>query len=214
MHLYLIRHGESQINIPTEGARSRDELDAGLTAKGQKQALVVARWMKQQVPYINALYASTMKRAQETARFLVDAYQCHLVFDDRLREIGNNRLDHSPLPDHELPNEYSSLSPYQFPFSPVAPTIEQGESFMHYRVRIGMFLEDMVKRHQQETIIVVGHSGTVNALSDTIFNIGSYRQCDIRGSYTGVTYFQYMGKTDWETWRLHYLSRVDHLVRL
>lgn len=212
MHLYLIRHGESHINIPSEKSRSRNELDAGLTDKGQKQARTVSIWMKQQVPHINALYVSTMKRAQETARFLADAYQCDLIFDDRLREIGNNRLDHSPLPNQELPNEYSSLSPYQFPFSPVAPMIEQGESFMHYRVRIGMFLEDMVNRHQGETVIVVGHGGTVNALSDTIFNIGSYRQCDIRGDYTGVTLFQHMGKSDWETWRLHYLSRVDHLV--
>jgi probable phosphoglycerate mutase len=213
VHLYLIRHGESHINIPAEDGRSRDELDLGLTDKGQQQAQAVARWMKQQVPEINALYASPMKRAQETAQFLADAYQYQVVFDDRLREIGNNRIDHSPLPDHELPREYSSLSPFQFPFSPVAPTVAQGESFMHYRVRVGMFLEDMINRHQGETVIVVGHGGTVNAVSDTIFNIGSYRQCDIRVNYTGVTLFQYMGKADWETWRLHYLGRVDHLVK-
>ncbi len=47
MHLYLIRHGESYINIPAEGSRSRDELDAGLTDKGQRQAQAVAKWMKQ-----------------------------------------------------------------------------------------------------------------------------------------------------------------------
>ena len=212
MHLYLIRHGESIINIPAESGRSRDEFDLGLTDKGQKQSQAVAMWMKQQVPQINALYASTMKRAQETAQFLADGYQCRVVSDDRLREIGNNRIDHSPLANHELPREYSSLSLYRFPFSPVAPTVEQSESFMHYRVRVGMFLEDMIHRHQGETIIVVGHGGTLNAVSDTIFNIGSYRQCDIRGHYTGVTLFQYIGKADWETWRLHYLSRVDHLV--
>lgn len=212
VHLYLIRHGESLINIPAGSGRSRDDLDLGLTDEGQKQALAVARWMKQQVSNTNALYASTMKRARETAQFLADAYQCDITFDDRLREIGNNRIDHSPLPNHELPNEYSPLSPYQFPFSPVAPVVEHGESFMHYRVRVGMFLEDMIKRHQGETVIVVGHGGTVNAVSDTIFNVGSYRQCDIRGNYTGVTLFQYMGKRNWETWRLHYLGRVDHLV--
>lgn len=99
MHLYLIRHGESQVNVPVADGRSFDDLDLGLTDEGQKQAQAV-----------------------------------------------------------------------------------------------------------------VGHGGTVNAVSDTIFNIGSYRQCDIRGNYTGVTLFQYMGKPNWETWRLHYLSRVDHLV--
>ena len=34
MHLFIIRHGESYINIPTEGVRPRDELDLGLTEKG------------------------------------------------------------------------------------------------------------------------------------------------------------------------------------
>lgn len=212
MHLYLIRHGESQVNILLESSHLRDDLNLGLTEKGQNQAKAVASWMKQQVPQINALYASTMKRAQETAQFLAEAYGCQVMSDDRLREIGNNRLDHSPLANHELPREYSALSPFRFPFSPVAPTVAQSESFMHYRVRVGMFLEDLVKRHQGEVVVVVGHGGTVNAMSDTIFNIGSYRQCDIRGDYTGVTYFQYMGKADWETWRLHYLGRVDHLV--
>lgn len=212
MHLYLIRHGESLVNIPVESGRSHDDLDLGLTENGQIQAKAVARWMKQQVPQINALYASPMRRAGETAQFLADAYQFQIVFDDRLREIGNNRIDHSPLPKDELPREYSSLSPFRFPYSPVAPAVEKSESFMHYRVRIGMFLEDLINRHQGETVIVVGHGGTLNAVTDTIFNIGSYRQCDIRGSYTGVTLFQYMGKPDWEMWRLHFLSRVDHLV--
>jgi probable phosphoglycerate mutase len=214
MHLYLVRHGESHINFPSEGTRSGDELDAGLTDNGRRQAQAAARWLKQHLPQIKALYISPMKRALETAQFLVDAYQCSPILDDRLREIGNNRIDHSPLPNHELPNKYSSLSSYQFPFSPVAPTVEQGESFMHYRVRLGMFLEDMIKRHSEETVIIVGHGGTVNGLSDTIFNVGPYRQCDIRGTYTGITYFQYMGKREHETWRLHYLGRVDHLVNL
>ena len=209
MHLYMIRHGQSYVNLSDWTGGNTDE---GLTELGQAQADALGHWLPGKIEQIDALYASTMKRAQETAQFLADAYQCQIDFDDRLREIGNNRIDHSPLPNHELPREYSSLSPFQFPFSPVAPTVAQGESFMHYRVRVGMFLEDMINRHQGETVIVVGHGGTLNAVSDTIFNIGSYRQCDIRVNYTGVTLFQYMGKADWETWRLLYLGRVDHLV--
>jgi broad specificity phosphatase PhoE len=68
MHLYLIRHGESHVNIPAEDGRSRDELDLGLTDKGQQQAQAVARWMKQQVPEINALYASTIEYDQSASR--------------------------------------------------------------------------------------------------------------------------------------------------
>jgi probable phosphoglycerate mutase len=211
MHLYLIRHGESFFNIaplPTE----QDEPEAGLTELGQRQAIAVAKWMAREVDQINALYCSTLKRATETARFLADAYQCDILFDDRLREIGSNRLDHSPLPDDAIPDLSWPLSPYQFPFSPVSSTADNIESLMHYYVRVGMFLEDIIKRHEEETVVVVGHGGTVRVVCDIVFNVGSYRRCLVNTGHTGVCYFRFMGHSDRETWQLHYLGRTDHLI--
>lgn len=83
---------------------------------------------------------------------------------------------------------------------------------MHFRIRVGMFVEELASRHQGNTIVVVCHGGVINAAFDYIFNIGAYRRCDIRGKHTGVTYFQWVGRPDREPWRLHYLSRLDHLV--
>ena len=53
-----------------------------------------------------------MRRERETAQFIAGAYDCYILSDDRLREIGNNRIDHSPLPNGALPRQYTGLSPF------------------------------------------------------------------------------------------------------
>ncbi len=211
MHLYLIRHGESFFNMASQPIK-QDDADTGLTKLGQRQSIAVANWMAREVPQINALYCSTLKRTTETAKFLADDYQCDIFFDDRLREIGSNRLDHSPLPDDGIPNLCWEFSPYQFPFSPISSTADNIESVMNYYARVGMFLEDIIKIHEEETVLVVGHGGTVMVVCDIVFNVGSYKRCKVNTGYTGVSYFRFMGHSDRETWQLHYLGRTDHLV--
>ena len=211
MHLYLIRHAESFFNLPLQSMK-QDASDTGLTELGQIQAIAVAKWMAREVPHINALYCSTLKRATQTAKFLADDYQCDILLDHRLREIGSNRLDHSPLPDDAIPNLCWPLSPYQFPYSPVASTPDDIESVMSYYARVGMFLEDMMKKHEEENVVVVGHGGTVMAICDIVFNAGSYKRCKVNIGHAGVCYFSFMGHSDIETWQLHYLGRTDHLI--
>ncbi len=67
MHLYLIRHGQSYVNLADWKPASPAEWDASLTPLGQRQAAALAKWLPTAVPHADALYASTMKRAQETA---------------------------------------------------------------------------------------------------------------------------------------------------
>jgi broad specificity phosphatase PhoE len=105
MHLYLIRHGESWVNI--RDPHPDQPQDAGLTELGQRQAAALAEWMVKETPQINVLYTSSRRRTQETAQFIADTYGCNMLNDDRLREIGNNRIDHSPLPNDALPRQYT-----------------------------------------------------------------------------------------------------------
>lgn len=210
MQLYLIRHGESFVNKSASLPANQDESGTGLTELGQRQASAVAEWMARQVPHIDALYSSTLKRAAETAGYLADQYRCDVLFDDRLREIGSNRLDHSPLPDDAIPNQLTVSS--QFPFSPVSSTVDDIESLMHYHVRVGMFLEDIIKKHKGETVVVVGHGGTVSAVCDIVFNVGSYQHCMVNIGHTGVCHLSFTGHSDRVTWHVYYLGRVDHLI--
>ncbi len=208
MHLYLIRHGQSHINLSEWDSGNLDE---GLTELGIKQATALGKWLPQEVPSTNVIYASTMRRALETAEYLSDAYDMPIQFDDRLREIGNNRWDHSAWPNDNLPLEYAEYWASERPFSPVTPFIEDGETFIHFRTRVGLFIEELVERHLDEIVFAVCHGGVIEAAFDHIFNIGPWRRCEVWNHNTGVTYFEYVDHPRRETWRLHYNNRMGHL---
>lgn len=223
MHLYFIRHGQSYVNLKewTDG-----NLDAGLTELGQKQAEALAKWALTEMPHVDALYASTMRRAAETAQILADACGCLIHYDDRLREIGNNRLDHSPWPNDALPKEYADYWASERPFSSTTPAVAEGESFMHFRTRVGSFVEEIVLRYsgqgerelidegdddRQQVIVAVCHGGVIESAFDHIFNVGPWRRCEVWDHNTGVSHFEYVDHPGRETWRLHFHNRIDHL---
>lgn len=207
MHLYMIRHGQSYVNLRDW---SEGNVDAGLTELGRRQAAALAAWLPTEVEAVDALYASTMRRAQETAEPLAKAYDISICFDDRLREIGNNRFDHSPWPSEDLP-EYGDYWGSERPFESITPTREGGETLMHFRTRVGLFIEELVQRHRDETVVVVCHGGVIEITFDHIFNIGPWRRCEVWTKNTGVARFQYVEHPQRETWRLLYHSRADHL---
>ncbi|MCP4425090.1 MAG: histidine phosphatase family protein [Chloroflexi bacterium] len=213
MDLYLIRHGQSYANLRDWQPNSRANIDAGLTELGQRQAMALTEWLRKNVPVADALYASTMLRTRETAVYVSHAYNCDIIYDDRLREIGNNRIDHTPVSGDELPTQYLSHAD-STPFTPVALDVANAESFAHFRARAGMFLDDMAARHQDETVLVVCHGGVINAAFDNIFNIGPYRHCDIRDPYTSITLFQRLAQPEREPWQLRFQGRVEHLQGL
>jgi 2,3-bisphosphoglycerate-dependent phosphoglycerate mutase len=77
MQILLIRHGESEADILNvhEG-----RADFPLTALGRKQVKLMAEKVKQEFPPYR-VWASTLKRASETAAVLADTVGCPIQFD-------------------------------------------------------------------------------------------------------------------------------------
>ena len=211
MHLYVIRHGQSHVNLKEWDSGNTDE---GLTELGKKQAAALAKWLPEHVPHVDSIYASTMRRALETAEYLSEAYDQPLNYEDRLREIGNNRWDHTAWPNDDLPREYANYWSSERPFSTVTPYIEGGESFINFRTRVGLFIEELVELHEDQVVFAVCHGGIIEAAFDHIFNIGPWRRCEIWNHNTGITHFEYVDHPRRETWRLHFNNRTCHLAEI
>ncbi|HXF63774.1 MAG TPA: histidine phosphatase family protein [Caldilineaceae bacterium] len=209
MQLYLIRHGQSYVNLKDW---TKGNLDEGLTRLGQEQARRLAAWLPGHVPAVDAIYASTMRRARETVAAVAAAYGLEPQFDDRLREVGNNRLDHTPWPNDALPNDYADYWFSARPFSPTILNEVSGETFMHFRTRVGLFVEDLVERHQGQVVLVVAHGGVVESVFDHVFNVGPWRRCEVWDHNTAVSHFEYVEHPGREVWRLHYHNRIEHLI--
>lgn len=209
MHLYLIRHGQSYINLPEWLGKNSDE---ALTELGQRQAAALGAWLPGNLSAPDVLYASTMRRARETAEQVALAYGCAIQFDDRLREVGNNRLDHTPWGEAELPDKYAEYWATARPFAPAALPNEFSETYMHFRTRVGLFVEEMTDRHRGQRVMAVCHGGVIDAVFDHIFNVGPWRRCEIWTHNTGITHFEHVEHAGREVWRLHGHNRTDHLA--
>lgn len=210
MHLYMIRHGQSYVNLPGWDGGNQD---TALTELGKNQAAALAAWLPRKLTEVHAIYCSTMQRARETAAPLAAAYNINITYDERIREVGNNRFDHTPWPSDDLP-EYGDFWGSERPFASITPSRPDGESVMHFRVRVGTFLEELVEKHRSETIIVICHGGVIELTYDHVFNIGPWRRCEVLTQNTGVTRFQLVEHPNREIWRLLYHSRTEHLIPL
>ena len=211
MHLYMIRHGQSYINLKDWQGGNTDE---PLTELGQQQAAALGTWIPNEIKHIDALYASTMVRAQETAVHVANAYDnVEIINDDRIREIGNNMLNHQPWPSDDLP-EYGTMWGSEQPFSSITPERDLGESLMHFRVRVGSFIEGLIEKHRGETVVAVCHGGVIEVTLAHAFNIGPWGRCEVLSRNTGIAHFVYIEHPHREKWRMLYHNKTEHLVNL
>lgn len=209
MHLYLVRHGQSYVNLPDW---KKGNLDEPLTELGRQQAAALGTFLPVRLPQVDIIYASTMQRARETAEALARGYTMSICFDDRIREIGNNQIDHTAFASDALPNRYVDYWASARPFAPAMVGAEGVESLMHFRTRVGNFLEELVARHRGQTVIAVCHGGVIEAAFQHLFNVGPWQRCEVWTSNTGVTHFQLVEHPEREVWRLHSHNRTDHLA--
>ena len=210
MHLFVVRHAQSFVNLDdwADGF-----IDAGLTPLGQQQARRMAAWVRDHIA-VDVMYVSTMARTQETAQFVTDETGIKALPDHRLREFGNCYASGLPVPPEAMPIFYPDFWGTQFPYRPIS---EVGESWTLFTLRVSAFMTDLVARHGDSTqnVMVVCHGGVIEAIFDHIFNLGlRERQVEILTHNTAIDHWEYRGSaTGREPWRLHAHGLAQHLVQ-
>ncbi len=103
MLLYCVRHGESCYNA--EG-RVQGQSDVALSEMGHRQSWALAAALAE-VP-VEAIYASPLRRARETARPVAEKLKLPVCEDPRLMEI------HAGVFQHQLRSELDDLYPGEY----------------------------------------------------------------------------------------------------
>lgn len=223
MHIYLVRHGQSHVNLADLTASHRDE---PLTDVGRAQASAVAAYIAEQFE-VDRLISSTVQRAAQTARLISSSVGRPVEFDDRLREIGTVFPSGDPIPGSELqpylPQMWGTLRPYE-------PVTVGGESWMQLRARVGSFIESLIPMpprglsrtrqlteqvgpagHEDQVVVVVCHAGVIEAFLEYVFEKGPWSVVAVETSNTGMTHLEYRPEANRPDWRLHFHNRVAHL---
>jgi broad specificity phosphatase PhoE len=208
MHLILIRHGQSFVNLPDWDGGF---VDAALTELGQQQAARAAQWVRGRFAP-DEIISSTMLRAMETAEHIGTALEMPITPDDRLREIGNAWPDATPVDLTKGEPRWSDFWASERPYSPIC---EGGESWGDFITRVGRSLYEAADRHpdSDDTVLVVCHGGVINAALDVAFNIGLWRSTDAWVHNTSITHLEYKPPASrQEFWRLHGVNLAYHLM--
>lgn len=217
MHFYLVRHGQSFINLPDwDAIRNPDE---PLTPLGELQAEAVGPWIAENIQ-ANHMYASTITRATQTAETIKKYNGLDIIFDDRIREIGTNGPDGKALPNDNLPHYIEGVWGTLHPYDQVA---NGSENWMQFRSRIGAFIENMLATYDHSqpknaeeraanSIIVVCHGGVIEAFFEYIFEKGPHSVVSVMTNNTGICHFRYQPRENRPDWVLYFQNRLSHLT--
>jgi 2,3-bisphosphoglycerate-dependent phosphoglycerate mutase len=160
--LWLIRHGESTWN--TLGLAQGHCDKAELTSRGRRQAVEVAERFRGLA--VRAVYASDLRRAQQTAAPLAAAVGVRPVLDARLRERGLGILEGTP--SASIGPAVTGLRSGQVIDPDARP--ERGESIRDLYRRAAAFCDDLAARRlpcdrgRYGDVVVVAHGGTLRVL--------------------------------------------------
>ena len=170
--VHLIRHGQSEFNAAFDNVRRVDPMifDPRLTPLGRAQAARLAdsaRWSR-----VEALFASPLTRAIETAELAFPGHAAPL----RIEALHRERAEHSGdigRRTHALKSDFPHLDfdhlddPWWHhdPARPDAIAIESEEMLL---ARVAAFRDWLAARHERE-IAVVGHGTFLNRLTGRHF---------------------------------------------
>jgi len=146
--ILLVRHGETDWN---RDGRVQGHTDAPLNARGWEQAASLASELAAEP--IDAIYASDLARARDTAGVVAAARGLDVVTHPGLREKHFGTWE--GLYDHEVFE--------RFPGAATGPWGD-GESTEEMVERVLAAVRELAARHLEGTILAVSHGGPLRAV--------------------------------------------------
>ncbi len=146
----LIRHG-----LPVRRELSEGIADPELAEAGHEQARYLASYLSNEA--IDAVYASPLRRALQTAEPLAASRQLDVSIIDAVAEWDRNASEYVPIEELKAAND------------PRWQAMVRGEWTAHdetpeeFSARVVPALEDLIAAHSGERIAVACHGGVINA---------------------------------------------------
>lgn len=199
-NLYLIRHGEAVCNV--DGVLAGMRSDVGLTPLGVAQAQRLSdRLSATGEIQADALIASTLPRARQTAEIIAPALGLPVIPEDEAHELRPGDAD--GLTATEFVEQYGPFADLRRnPFRPIAPN---GESWGDFAGRVGRLLHQLIERYENQTVVLVCHGGVVDM--SMLIGMGA----NVLSPTPGLLHTRNTSITHWErdstdgqgVWRLH-----------
>lgn len=179
--LIFVRHGESTHTVDAVvGGRTGCQ---GLTAHGHQQGRRLAARLKEELAVAGpvTVYSSTLRRAVQTAQPVAAALAVTPTPDCGLCTW------HVPASADGMPAKQFQTD-YAVPGGGVFRPFEEGnETWAELVVRTGRAVLDIAHRHRGTTVVLVGHSETVESSFHVLAGQPLYRAFDLKVAPASIT---------------------------
>lgn len=192
LRLLFARHGESQWQVVGEEVGP----DSELTELGRRQADHLGRWLVDHIA-VNHVYASPLKRAHKTAQLAATHLGLPVHLHEGLKESWF--LVASKLPAFSTPSE--SLSRERAGEKPAS------EGYQAFRSQVSRALRDILGRHDEGTILIVAHGGTIGTALRLLLGSDAFT---VNVGNTTLHSLTWNGGR----WHIEYIDRWAHLKNL
>jgi len=151
--LLLVRHGETDWN---RDGRWQGHSDTPLNDAGRAQA----RQLAAELADVDVIYSSDLARARETAEILAEPNGLEVQLDPRLRERSFGAWEGMTAAEIEVEfaDEHARWMAGE------APGAADAEPFADFGARVEEFVEDVLADHAGETVLIVGHGGSIRVI--------------------------------------------------
>lgn len=206
--LVIIRHGES--NAQAAGIFSGHNTCTGLTGLGRRQAGALRDRLLNtgELGAVDAVYTSILGRSIETAQIVAPALgEAGHVADCDWCEIHPGEAE-----GHTYTEYFERHPPRGDPEDPFVTRFPGNETWAEFYVRVGTRLRRLPTEHPDETVVVVGHGGTVGASFVALGNV------PVRGATAFTHEAVNTSMTEWRgndtKWTLVRFNDAAHLAGL
>lgn len=162
LHLMLVRHGESEWNAQR---RYQGQSDVPLSVLGRRQAELIAGRLAG--VKIDAVYASDLIRAWETARPIAEKSGLKVFPEPRLRELKFGVLE--GLTFDEAQAQYPEMMAAWLQDFNRPP--EGAETIDLFNARIVSLVEDLKQKHNEQVVLLVAHGGSLSEILRVVLGL-------------------------------------------
>lgn len=202
LHIYLVRHGQTEWNV---GGRFQGQSDIQLSEIGRKQAHLLTKHFP--AHHLQAIYASNLKRAQETANILAKRYHAPVHLCKDLQEM--NFGDWEGLTFDEISKDWQDGGDKFFEH-PEALMPPNGETFMDVQKRGVKALQEIIQQHahkELEEIAIVAHGAILRTLIAYVLHIPIQYVWRMRQGNTAISRLTIYD----DNWMIDYMNNTSHL---
>jgi probable phosphoglycerate mutase len=172
MELLLVRHA-----LPVRREVEDGPADPELSSAGQEQAGHLAQYLASET--LHAVYASPLRRAQETAAPVAATQGVPVVSSTGVAEWDQNSPDYVPVEELKAADDprWHAL---------LAGEWSSDESEEGFRERVIATLEGLIVAHRGQRIAVVCHGGVINGYLAHVLGLADFARGFFYPNYTSI----------------------------